>query len=115
MLLILTSCKEKVSPKVSPIPKIEITEAGKIIPIDSSKKGRIKDSSVIAFYSTNKNYTFWMLDAHRENIKALFNNLEQDGLFPKDFDLKKIQHSEENLTNLSNSELVDYDILLTEN
>ena len=115
MLLILSSCKEKVSPKVSPIPKIEITEAGKIIPIDSSKIGRIKESSVIAFYNTNKNYTFWMLDTHRENITALFKNLEQDGLFPKDFDLKKIQHSEENLANLSNSELVDYDILLTEN
>ena len=83
--------------------------------IDSSKIGRIKESSVIAFYNTNKNYTFWMLDAHRENIKALFNNLEQDGLFQKDFDLKKIRHSEENLANLSNSELVDYDILLTEN
>jgi murein L,D-transpeptidase YcbB/YkuD len=56
-----------------------------------------------------------MLDTHRENITALFKYLEQDGLFPKDFDLKKIQHSEENLANLSNSELVDYDILLTEN
>ena len=115
ILLILTSCKEKVSPKAVPIPKIEITEAGKIIPIDSAKIAKIKDSSVIAFYNTNKNYTFWMLDAHRENITALFNNLEKDGLFSKDFDLKKIQHSEENLAKLSNSELVDYDILLTEN
>ncbi|MDO9039232.1 MAG: hypothetical protein Q7U59_12890, partial [Lutibacter sp.] len=115
IFFLLISCKEKVPPKVVLIPEIEITEAGKIIPIDSSKIGRIKDSSVIAFYQANQNKTFWIIDPSRKKIVALFNNVKEDGLFSKDFDLKKIQDSEENLSNLSNSELADYDILLTEN
>ncbi len=115
MLLLLISCKEKVPSKVVLIPEIEITEAGKIIPIDSLKIGRIKDSSVIAFYQANQNKTFWIIDPSRKKIVALFNNVQEEGLFSKDFDVKKIQDSEENLSNLSNSELADYDILLTEN
>jgi murein L,D-transpeptidase YcbB/YkuD len=114
-LFLLFSCKEKVQQKIVQLPKIEITEAGKIIPIDSAKIAHIKDSSVIVFYKANQYNTFWMIDSNRENITALFNNLEQDGLFPKDFNLKKIKNSEENIANLSNSKLVDYDILLTEN
>ncbi|MBK5210611.1 MAG: L,D-transpeptidase family protein [Flavobacteriaceae bacterium] len=113
---LLISCKEKVSPpKVVLIPEIEITEAGKIIPIDSVNIDRIKDSSVIAFYQANQNKTFWLTNPSRKNLVTLFMNVQKDGLFPKDFDLKKIENSEENLSNLSNSALIDYDILLTEN
>ena len=116
IFLLLISCQEKVQPpKVVLLPKVEITEAGKIIPIDSVKIAKIKDSSVIAFYEATKNNTFWITDSNRKNITDLFNNVEQDGLFPKDFDLKKIENSEENFENLSNQKLMDYDILLTEN
>lgn len=114
-LFILISCEQKVQPKIVQLPKIEITEAGKIIPIDSAKIAKIKDSIVIAFYQANQNNTFWLIDSNRKNITALFNNLEQDGLFPKDFDLKNIENSEDNFENLTDSKLIDYDILLTEN
>ena len=115
ILLHLISCEQKIPQKIVQLPKIEITEAGKIITIDSAKIAKIKDSSVIAFYQANQNNTFWLIDSNRKNITALFNNLEQDGLFPKDFDLKKIENSEDNLENLTDSKLIDYDILLTEN
>ncbi|MFO7672657.1 MAG: L,D-transpeptidase family protein [Lutibacter sp.] len=116
IFMLFISCEEKVQPpKIVQLPKIEITEAGKIIPIDTSRIAKIKDSSVIAFYRTNQNNTFWLTDSNRKNITTLFNNLEQDGLFPKDFDLKKIENSEENFDHLTDSKLVDYDILLTEN
>ena len=116
ILLHLISCEEKVQPpKIVQLPKIEITEAGKIITIDSAKIAKIKDSSVIAFYQANLNNTFWLTDSNRKNINTLFNNLEEDGLFPKDFDIKKIENSEKNFENLTNSALADYDILLTEN
>lgn len=116
IFMLLISCEEKVQPpKIVQLPKIEITEAGKIIPIDSARIANIKDSSVIAFYQANLNNTFWLTDSNRKNITTLFNNLEQDGLFSKDFDLKKIENSEENFENLTNSALVDYDVLLTEN
>ncbi|MBK5209041.1 MAG: L,D-transpeptidase family protein [Flavobacteriaceae bacterium] len=115
MLILLISCKEKVPPKVIMIQKIEITEAGKIIPIDSARIASIKDSSIMAFYNAIQNKTFWMKDSTRIKTISLFKHVEEDGLFPKEFDLKKIQNSEENIENLSNSDLVDYDILLTEN
>ncbi|WP_372769986.1 murein L,D-transpeptidase [Lutibacter sp.] len=115
MLILLISCEEKAPPKVVMIPKIEITEAGKIIPIDSARIASLKDSSVMVFYNAIQNKTFWMMDSTRVKIISLFNHVQDDGLFPKDFDLKKIQNSEENIKNLSNSDLVDYDILLTEN
>jgi L,D-transpeptidase YcbB len=116
IFILLISCEEKVQPpKIVQLPKIEITEAGKIIPIDSAKIAKIKDSSVIAFYRANQNNTFWMIDSNRKKIIMLFNSIEQEGLFPKDFDLKKIETSEDNLENLTDSKLVDYDILLTEN
>lgn len=114
-LFILISCEQKVQPKIVQHPKIVITKAGKIITIDSVIIAKIKDSSVIAFYQANQNNTFWLIDSTRKNITALFDNLEQDGLFPKDFDLKNIENSEDNFENLSDSKLIDYDILLTEN
>jgi len=114
-VLFLLSCKEKVPPKVVMIPKIEITKEGKIIPIDSTLIAQIKDSSVLAFYHTNQNKTFWLANSNRENVVALIQNVQDEGLFPRDFDLKKIQASEKLIDSLSDSKLVDYDILLTEN
>ena len=115
IFFLLISCKEKVPPKVVLIPTVETMEDEKFIPIDSAKIAKIKDSNVVAFYHALQNKTFWILDPSRKNVTALFYNIHEEGLFPKDFDLKKIQNAEENLSNLSNSELVDYDILLTEN
>lgn len=67
IFLLLISCQEKVQPpKVVLLPKIEITEAGKIIHVDSVKIAKIKDSSVIAFYKANQNNTFWLTDSNRK-------------------------------------------------
>jgi murein L,D-transpeptidase YcbB/YkuD len=115
ILILLISCKEKASPNIVLLPKIEITEAGKIIPIDSASIASLKDSCVMTFYNAAQNKTFWLADSTRIKIISLLNHVQDDGLFPKDFDLKKLQKSEENIDNLSDSELVDYDILLTEN
>ncbi|MGV8946269.1 MAG: L,D-transpeptidase family protein [Lutibacter sp.] len=111
----LISCKDKKPIKIVEVPKIEITKEGKIIPIDSTKINAIKDSSVMAFYNAIQNKTFWLTNLNRKNIVTLFNNLQNEGLFPKDFDLKKIQNSEKIFDSLTDSKLVDYDILLTEN
>ena len=111
----LISCKDKKPIKIVEVPKIEVTKEGKIIPIDSTKIGAIKDSSVLAFYNAIQNKTFWLTDLNRKNIVRLFNHVQSEGLFPKDFDLKKIQASEKLFDSLTDSKLVEYDILLTEN
>jgi murein L,D-transpeptidase YcbB/YkuD len=115
MLVFLLSCKEKEPPKKIFIPKIEITEEGKIIPIDTSRIANINDSSVIAFYNAIQNKTFWTANSNRKEIIAIFNNALDEGLFPKDFETQKINNFEENIKKLSESELVAYDLLLTEN
>ena len=115
IFIFFTSCEEKASPKVVLIPKIEITVKGKIIPIDSARITKIKDSSVIAFYNTSQNKTFWLANSSRNNVISLLNNLAQEGISYKDFDLKKIENSEGNIAKLTDAALVDYDILLTEN
>jgi murein L,D-transpeptidase YcbB/YkuD len=115
IFIFFTSCEEKAPPKVVLIPKIEITVKGKIIPIDSARITKIKDSSVIAFYNANQNKTFWVANSSRNNVISLLNNLAQEGISYKDFNLKKIENSEGNIAKLTDAALVDYDILLTEN
>jgi murein L,D-transpeptidase YcbB/YkuD len=115
IFIFFTSCEEKAPPKVVLIPKIEITVQGKIIPIDSARITKIKDSSVIAFYNSNQNKTFWVANSSRNNVISLLNNLAQEGISYKDFNLKKIENSEGNIAKLTDAALVDYDILLTEN
>ncbi len=115
IFIFIISCQKKVPPKLVQLPKTEITEKGKIIPIDSARIDKIKDSSVISFYDAAQNRTFWIANSDRKNVISLLTNIEQDGLFKKHFDLKKIENLEKNLENLSDLALVDFDILLTEN
>ncbi len=116
ILFFLISCEEKNLAENFQLPKIEITEEGKIIPIDSTKLANIKDSNVVAFYGVNQNKTFWLADSlHRQKIIALLNNVKMEGLFSEYFDLKNIQTEEKNIDILMDVALVDYDIILTEN
>ena len=115
ILIILISCKERNLAKNFQIPLTEITKEGKIIPIDSTLLANIKDSNVLAFYNSNHNKTFWLTNSSREKIITLFNTIDQEGLFPKDFNLENINTTEKSIHNLLDSALVNYDILLTQN
>ncbi|MDP3312084.1 murein L,D-transpeptidase [Lutibacter sp.] len=115
VLFLLISCKEKKTEETVPLPKIEITNQGKIIPLDSLVFAKIQDSLISSFYVANNLKTFWLNRPIKTDFINVLKNIEDDGLFQKDFDLKQIQSLEKNLTNLSNHELVEYDFLLTEN
>lgn len=111
------SCtQKKKSGKIAQkLPSIEITDEGKVLAIDSTQILSIKDSIVIAFYQANQNRTFWMAFNCRTSLINVLNNVEDEGLNPKDFDLKKINTNEKSIAKLSDKELIDYDILLTKN
>jgi len=115
ILFFFISCKEEKLAEIVQSSKIKITQEGKIIPIDYTKITSIKDSNVVAFYGINQNKTFWLADSYRKKIIELFNNVEKEGLFSEDFDLKKIHTAEKNFDILLDKALVDYDILLTQN
>ncbi|RXP64592.1 peptidoglycan-binding protein [Lutibacter sp. HS1-25] len=115
IILVFVACEKKQAPKVVVVPKPIITKEGRIIPIDSSKIASFKDSSMIAFYQAIKNKTFWLANTDRKKLISLLKNADDEGLFLKDFDIKHIQSSEENIQQLADSLLINYDILLTEN
>lgn len=115
LFLFLIACKKDTPPEIIEVPTIEITEFGKIIPLDSTYLSILNDSCLVHFYQSNKNYTFWLATLERKKIILLLNNVQQEGLFPQDFDLKEINKNEKNIHQLSDEELIKYDILLTQN
>jgi murein L,D-transpeptidase YcbB/YkuD len=114
-IVVLISCERKKAPKPIVIPKTEIVEKGKIIPIDSLIISKLNDSSLIKFYNKAAYKTFWLANDNREKLISLLKTANTEGLLLKDFDLKLIETSEKNIQQLPDSLLVSYDILLTQN
>ena len=115
LVIFLISCKKENPREITQIPKTEIKSKEKIIPIDSIQLSSIKDSIILNFYKNNNNHLFWINNNSRKKIITLLNNVKQEGLFSKDFDIRKINSSENKIEQLSDKELVKYDLLLTEN
>lgn len=115
-VLLLISCDKKKNPDSTkkPLP-VEITDEGKVLEIDSTYISKTKDSIVTAFYQSNENRTFWLAFNCRESLLTILNSVEEEGLNSKDFDLKKIAKFEKSVQSLSDKELVEYDLMLTQN
>lgn len=116
IFLWFVSCKKEKPAEQKQTPKIEITQMGKIIRIDSVQLSVVKDSAILNFYQKNNNQTFWLANINREKLRNLLSAVEEEeGLFKNDFDLEKIQQLEQTIFQLSDDDLVQYDLLLTEN
>ncbi len=113
--LTILSCKKKPEIEIVKEVKIEETEAGKIIPLDSTSRAILNDSLAIKFYAANDNRTFWISNYSRDNLLNTLKNAEKEGLNTADFDLQKIQNKEDSIKLLSDSALISYDYLLTQN
>ncbi|WP_321539403.1 L,D-transpeptidase scaffold domain-containing protein [Flavobacterium piscinae] len=68
---------------------VEVTDEGKVLAIDSTYLSKKNDSILVAFYQANDNKTFWLAFNCRESLLTVLKNVEEEGLNPKDFDLKK--------------------------
>ncbi|GGD87877.1 L,D-transpeptidase family protein [Planktosalinus lacus] len=117
----LFACKDGI--KVETMPektfeeiKLKIPKENKIKQhsMDSTSFAVIKDSIILSFYQKNNLKTFWVSDVVRGNLLQTLYNLEDEGLFKSHFPLDSIDKQEQNITNLSDNDLVNYDILLTE-
>ena len=115
VFFLLISCEERNQNITFQTPKFKTTTVGEIIAIDSTQIAAIKDSLVTAFYKTNNNKTYWIGDSIRKKTLSLLNNVEEEGLFVKDFDLKKLNSLEKKINSLPDTALVSFDILLTQN
>jgi murein L,D-transpeptidase YcbB/YkuD len=86
----------------------------KIVEIDTALLQPFNSKLLHAFYKSNGNKTAWMhVDATRKFLLATLKSCAEDGLDPKEYDLKKLQDYETEFELLSDRELIDYDILLT--
>lgn len=116
LLLLVIACKKEPQEQKDSHPAIvTLTEEGKILSIDPKLFLNDIDSTIIKFYQMNQNQTFWMDFNCRESLIFLFKNAAEEGLNPTDFDSKKIDKLEQSVAALSNKELINYDLLLTEN
>ncbi|WP_333695304.1 L,D-transpeptidase family protein [Flavobacterium sp.] len=113
----LISCENKKTstPVKTSLPPTEITSEGKIIGIDSISLKETKDSALMHFYFKNQMRTFWTAHNCRENVLAVIRNSKDEGLNPKDFDIKQLEKKESQLPQLSDKELIEYDFLITRN
>ncbi|HMK07087.1 MAG TPA: hypothetical protein VK476_06125, partial [Flavobacterium sp.] len=86
----------------------------KTVAIDSSFLQPFNNKLLSAFYKLNGNKTAWMhVDATRRLLLSTLNRCSEEGLDPKEYDLKKLKFYESEFELLSDRELIDYDVLLT--
>lgn len=119
VLIGLISCKKELAEaKVIYKPKIikrdTVTE-GKILKIDTTLYSKFESPVLIAFYKNYGHETVWQSSKNRRYILSELTNSENEGLSPADYRIKKLTGFEKKFSQLSNKEMVDYDLLLTYN
>jgi len=114
-LFLLITCEERSKEVPFSTPKSKRSTVSRIIDVDLDRLASLNDSLLLAFYKKNNYKTFWLSDSIRHKLLLLLNKLPQEGLFPKDFDLNRINRYETIILNLPDTSLVAYDILLTAN
>jgi murein L,D-transpeptidase YcbB/YkuD len=106
-LFLLISCKKE------SFLSIINSEKKEILPEISFEE--IKDSQLFPFYEKNNFQLFWKDSLLRNQMINLIKNIENEGLFLKDFDLISLEKMENKIKQFKKVDSVNYDILLTKN
>jgi murein L,D-transpeptidase YcbB/YkuD len=115
---LLLSCKDEkknVLQKNVILIEREIPFEGKVIAIDTNLYTNYDNPDLEFFYKSFKNETVWQSTELRTFALNEFKNAEYEGLFSKDYDFSKLDKLEKKIKNLSDVELVRYDLELTAN
>lgn len=111
--LLLLGCKKEI-PVAQPQKKaIDLRRDEKSIVFDSVVVTKKNDTILTAFYRLYGFGTVWNTPAERKKIAELLQASEQEGLFPNDYNVKKIEKLEGKVNSLSDNEMIAYDFLLT--
>jgi L,D-transpeptidase YcbB len=112
----ILSCKDKAkitsADNATFIDKISIFNGGKI-KIDSTLISKQNDSLLSEFYKKYDNYSVWYKKEYRNFIINEIKNCENDGLNPDDYNFTKLNVSDENYEKFTETEVANYDILLS--
>jgi murein L,D-transpeptidase YcbB/YkuD len=116
MLIAFAGCKKDKpdAPVAKPAEKIVFKKDIKGVAIDSVELMESQDSIVVDFYRMNGFETVWNKPEIRQAmIFMLSKTAEEEGLFPKDYYVKKLQAYETNKQTLTSEKRIAYDILMT--
>jgi murein L,D-transpeptidase YcbB/YkuD len=114
LLLLLFSCKkeEKIVPFENKVIKDTIHNV-LIRPIDPELLEDTSDS-IQLYYQKFNNHEIWYLDENRKDLLHEIKFCDQEGLLPEDYSLTQLEAFEKKRNTLSDEQLAEYDILLTQ-
>lgn len=112
MLVALIGCKKSEPKLIAKTEKVFPHEM-KGLAIDSVFLQTYKNDSLTSFYQMNGYETVWGQLDLRTLILDMLAKSDEEGLDPKDYNVKKLQQYESEITTLSEKELIEYDILAT--
>lgn len=111
--LLLTGCKKE-TPKEVAVPKeVSLKRDSLSMAFDSAVVIQKNDATLTAFYRSYGFATVWSKPAERKKLIELLKASEKEGLFPKDYNIAKIEKYEQKAQTLSDKEMLAYDLLLT--
>lgn len=115
LFLLQVSCKEKEIAYAEPSKK-EIAKTIDEIKrhvIDSTYVTAFENDSLTSFYKMNGFKTVWNTPKNRTLIIDEILRADKEGLLPKDYNIDALKRYGENITGLSDKEIVGYDVLMT--
>ena len=111
--LLLMGCKKE-NPVAEPQNKqTDLRRDEKSIAFDSVVVTRKNDATLTGFYRSYGFGTVWNTPGERKKVMELLQTSAKEGLFPEDYQVKKIEKLESKINALSDNEMVAYDLLLT--
>ena len=113
ILVFLISCKKENTPVLAGTKSVLDVFQNTKIGIDSLLISKYKSKDLMLFYKNYNLETVWQSIDHRKIIIQEIANADIEGLNPKDYNIEKLLDYENKINNLSENELVAYDILLT--
>jgi len=118
VICIVVGCK-KDSPKPIPAapkkaPAIILTDERKVN-IDTALIGSYKSETLKQFYISSENQTVWGNLQKRKYVLSQIGNSSELGLDPEDYKASQLKKYETKISQLSDKDLANYDILLTYN
>lgn len=115
LIIVFFSCKKNnISATSGNAAIIDTTIFGKVrIKIDTAYINKFKDKTLKEFYENYNNEVVWESKKLRKEILDVVQDSEKDGLFPKDYNLIKLKEFENQIDDLSDNDIVEYDLLLT--
>jgi murein L,D-transpeptidase YcbB/YkuD len=115
---LLSGCKKEI-PEVRPVPKSKTIQRdrteGRILKIDTTLYSKFKTPVLKTFYESYGNETVWQSSQKRKIILTELSRAAAEGLSSADYQTNKLIRLEKKFRNLSNAEMVHYDLLLTYN